>query len=235
MRSRTIPSRILRRLTKYADGAFRWCQDFHHNQELSDSSIGAAKSIPTHMTRRELGVLHDLAANVRVAGNVLEIGSYLGASSCYLAGALSLRNGRLYCVDTWKNQTMPEGERDTYAEFRRNISGVADHITPLRKRSDELEAHDVALPLDLVFIDADHSYAAVRADCERVRDWVIDGGILALHDCTCFESVSRVLGEILASGSWQIAGNVDSLVWLRRIGSAFRFSNPMGSVPIPPR
>ena len=54
-----------------------------------------------------------------------------------------------------------------------------------------------------------------------------DGGYLAFHDCTYFESVSRVLGEVLASGMWQLAGNVDSLVWLRRIGGAYGFPNPM--------
>jgi cephalosporin hydroxylase len=37
-------------------------------------------------------------------------------------------------------------------------------------------------PLDLLFIDADHSYAAVRKDFEAYSGLVRPGGIIALHD-----------------------------------------------------
>jgi predicted O-methyltransferase YrrM len=227
MRTRTVRSKILRRLATYADATAQSCHKWYCNQELADGSLGAAKTIHTHMTTRELHALYDLATAVGRSGKVLEIGSYLGASSCYVAAALSLLDGHLYCVDTWENQTMPDGKRDTFREFERNTGAVAAFITPVRKRSDEIVASDFAQPLDLIFIDADHSYSSVRGDYERVRNWVIDGGILAFHDCTYFESVSRVLGEVLASGSWQLSGSVDSLVWLRKIGPAFPFPNPM--------
>jgi len=233
MRTRTFRSKILRRLATYAEAGAQSCRKWYRNQELADGSLSAAKAIHTHMTARELHALYDLAANVGKSGKVLEIGSYLGASSCYLTAALSLLDGHLYCVDTWENQAMPDREWDTFREFQRNTREVAAFITPVRKRSDEIAASDFAQPLDLIFIDADHSYSSVRGDYARVRDWVIDGGILAFHDCTYFESVSRVLGEVLASGSWQLAGNVDSLVWLRKIGPAFPFPNPMGNGEFP--
>ena len=233
MRTRTVRSKILRRLATFADVTAQSCHKWYRNQELADRSLGAAKAIHTHMTTRELHALYDLAANVGRSGTVLEIGSYLGASSCYLAAALSLLDGHLYCVDTWENQAMPDGERDTFREFQRNTAGVAAFITPVRKRSEEITASDFAQPLDLVFIDADHSYLSVRGDYERVHEWIIEGGILAFHDCTYFESVSRALGEVLASGSWQLSGNVDSLVWLRKIGPGFPFPNPMGNKELP--
>jgi predicted O-methyltransferase YrrM len=119
---------------------------------------------------------------------------------------------------------MPEGERDTFAEFQRNTSGVAGVITMIRKRSDELSAEDVTLPLDLVFIDADHSYDAVKGDVVKVRGWIRDGGTLAFHDAIFFEGVSRVIGEVLATGQWQLAGKVDNLVWLTKVRA---FAHPM--------
>lgn len=227
MRKRTLFAKILSRLAALADALACASGKALRRRQLAEASLRHALDIHTHMTPAELSVLYDLASNVPPRGAVLEIGSYLGASSCHLGAALSLREGRLYCVDTWANETMPGGERDTFADFQRNTSAISAFITPVRRRSDKISASDFKLPLDLVFVDADHAYAAVKRDFETVRDWIRDGGALALHDCTYFEAVSRVLGEILASGEWQLMGNVDSLVWLRKIGSTGAFPNPM--------
>ena len=227
MRKRTIQAKILRRLRNYAARGADSLERRYRRRELADAALPGAPKVHTHMTALELNSLYDLAAEATDTHRALEIGSYLGASSCYLAAALSMHGGQLTCVDTWSNETMPEGERDTLAEFKRNTSGVADAITMIRKRSDELTDADLPLPFDLVFIDADHSYPAVKGDFEKVRGWVRDGGTLVFHDTTYFEAVSRVLGEILATGEWQLAGKADSLVWLRKIGPTGSFPNPM--------
>jgi predicted O-methyltransferase YrrM len=218
MRKRTFTAKVLRRLRNYATRGTEALESRYRRRELADAAV---PNIHTHMTAAELRALFDLASE---ANSVLEIGSYLGASSAHLGAALSLRGGRLYCVDTWANETMDDGMRDTFAEFRRNTAGVAQVITTVRKRSDELTADDVPPPFDLVFIDADHSYPAVKGDFEKVRDWVRDGGTLAFHDVFFFEAVSRVVGEVLAGGQWQLAGKVDNLVWLTKIRA---FPNPM--------
>lgn len=199
-----------------------------YQRQLSISGISKARNIMTHMTVDELTKLYDLAFSLDSESKVLEIGSYLGASSCYLAAALSLKNGHLFCVDTWENQTMPEGVRDTFLEFKENTSGISKHITVVRKWSQALTEKDINLPLNLVFIDGDHNYSAVKHDFMKVSPWIIEGGMLVFHDCTYYESVSRVVGEILASGTWQLGGNIDSLVWLRKVGSDKHcFPNPM--------
>jgi predicted O-methyltransferase YrrM len=224
MRKRTIHAKILRRLrntvARGAESLNRW----YRRRELADASLPDAPRVHTHMTAPELDSLYDLAGDATDTHRALEIGSYLGASSCRLAAALSMHGGHLYCVDTWANETMPEGVRDTLAEFMRNTRGVAAAITTIRKRSGELTDADVPPPFDLVFIDGDHSYDAVKGDVEKVRGWLKEGGTLAFHDAVFFEAVSRVVGEILATGEWQLAGKVDNLVWLRKIGA---FPNPM--------
>jgi predicted O-methyltransferase YrrM len=227
MRKRTFSAKILRRLKGYVARASETSDRWYRHRELSDAALPGAPGIPTHMTPLELSSLYDLASEATDTRRVLEIGSYIGASSSYLAAALALHGGHLYCVDTWANETMPEGDRDTLSDFTKNTRGVASTITTVRKRSDEITGADFPLPFDLVFIDADHSYPAVKSDFAKVRDWVKDGGTLAFHDTTYFEAVSRVLGEVLATGEWQLAGNVDSLVWLRKIGRTGSFPNPM--------
>jgi predicted O-methyltransferase YrrM len=224
MRKRTLQAKILRRLRNTAARGAESLNRRYRRRELADAALPGAPRVHTHMTGPELDSLYDLASEATATHRALEIGSYLGASSCRLAAALSMHGGHLYCVDTWANETMPEGERDTLAEFLRNTRGVAAAITTIRKRSDELTEGDVPLPVDLVFIDGDHSYDAVKGDVEKVRGWLTEGGTLAFHDAVFFEAVSRVVGEILATGEWQLAGKVDNLVWLRKIGA---FPNPM--------
>jgi len=112
---------------------------------------------------------------------------------------------------------MPEGELDTFPEFQKNTSGLKQHITIIRKRSEEIDYSDIKAPLNLVFIDGDHSYAAVKTDFECVQKWLAEDGIIAFHDFSNidYEGVTRVVGEALASGKWMIAGQVDSLVWIK--------------------
>jgi hypothetical protein len=68
-----------------------------------------------------------------------------------------------------------------------------------------------------VFLDGDHSEAAVRADFALVKDWLGPGGTIAFHDSIYFEGVGRVIGECLSSGCYRLSGCVDSLLWITRI------------------
>ena len=181
-------------------------------------TAGAAPSIFTHMSSEELDALYRLASECPPGSNVLEIGSYLGASSTYLAAGLGRNRSRLYCCDTWQNETMADGPRDTFAEFRTNTEHLDCEIVPIRKRSEQLAAEDLRLPLQLVFIDGNHSYEAVQHDFRLVRPWLAPDGVIAFHDFSqpYFPGVTRVVGEALASGHWIARGFVDSLIWLRR-------------------
>jgi len=174
--------------------------------------------IPTYTKQSELNMLYELARNCPPWANALEIGSHLGASACYIAAGLVHVRGRMFCVDTWNNETMPEGEQDTFAVFKRNTRQISDLIIVVRKRSEELVESEINLPLSLVFIDGDHSYSAVKTDFEKVSPWVGVGGVIAFHDSTTiFPGVPQVIGEALATGTWSLSGYVESLCWLTRV------------------
>jgi hypothetical protein len=110
---------------------------------------------------------------------------------------------------------MPDGIKDTFAEFAANTSGLGKLIVPLRKRSTKLVREDIQLPLDLVFIDGDHSYESVKSDFEIVRPWLSPNAVLAFHDTVAYPGVSRLLGEILASGTARLGGHVMNLSWVK--------------------
>jgi predicted O-methyltransferase YrrM len=177
----------------------------------------AALHISTHTLPEELRTLYALASNCPAGAAALEIGSYVGASTCYIAAGLASGGGHLFCVDTWQNETMPEGARDTFREFQTNTRRVAHLLTMLRKPSSELSAADVRTPLSLVFIDGDHSYEAARADYQKIREWVAIGGVVAFHDFSRhFPGVPRAVGEALAEGNWVVGGCVHTLIWMFR-------------------
>jgi predicted O-methyltransferase YrrM len=108
-------------------------------------------------------------------GTIVEIGAYLGSSTAYIASALGERGKRgdiaFYTIDTWQNTAMTEGERNTYAEFLANIAPWGNRVRPLRGFSYDI-ARDWRKPVDMLFIDADHSYEAVRRDIADWAPWV---------------------------------------------------------------
>lgn len=170
----------------------------------------------TFTTREELAQLFRLAFTIPPDTCMLEIGAYVGASARLLGLAAQVRKTTLVCVDTWNNETMPGGLRDTHAEFIQNTSAFASNIRMVRKRSDQLVQDDVPAPVGLAFIDGDHSYASCIRDFETVVPFLHPNAIVAFHDATSFAGVSRAIGENLATRRWCMAGNTQSLVWIRR-------------------
>jgi predicted O-methyltransferase YrrM len=183
-------------------------------RRLTSLGLSEAAEISTHTTMAERLQLFELA---RQGGPVaLEVGSYLGSSACFIAAGLSGKGGRIYCLDTWNNETMPEGKFDTYKTFTENTRGFSDRITPLRKTSAELNEADIITPLDLVFLDGDHNEDVVGAEFDKIGPWVRKEGVIAFHDCVWFPGVTKTIGRALRSGDWFPAGQVDNLMWIRR-------------------
>ena len=87
--------------------------------------------IDTHMTFDERLKLFGLAKSLRVEFVACEVGSYLGASTCFLAAAASLKQGHVHAVDT---------SREMLALLEEAASG-ATHLTPVLSQ-------ETAIPLE---------------------------------------------------------------------------------------
>jgi len=158
---------------------------------------GSAWRIHTHLTRCERLMLYRLGLNQSPGAVMVEIGSYLGASSCFLAAAaLEVQGARLHCVDTWENEGMSEGSRDTWQHFQCNTREYRHVIEPHRGRSLNV-ARTFTERIDLIFIDGDHSYEGCHGDVVNWLPLMKDGGCIILHDLGWAEGVQRTVNEDL--------------------------------------
>lgn len=201
---------VSRKITAISEGI----QASRVRQRLAQLGLSEADAIFTHTTFDERIKLYELAR--QCGPSALEVGSYLGSSACFIAAGVKERGGKVYCVDTWNNETMPEGELNTYDVFIGNTRAFAEQIVPLRKSSQDLVADDVIQPLDLVFLDGDHGEEAVGAELDKIGPWIRPGGVLAFHDSVWFPGVTKTIGRALSSGDWAPSGKVDNLMWLER-------------------
>ena len=132
------------------------------------------------------------------SGNVfVEIGSYIGASACFIAAGIKRKgSGKLHCIDTWQNQGMTEGKRDTFAEFKINTAKYKNLIIPQRGDSRKL-AKTFIEPIDFLFIDGDHTYEGVRLDVEAWFPKLNPGALVLFHDIGWAKGVQQVINEIV--------------------------------------
>ena len=142
--------------------------------------------------------LYNYALNSSKKGPILEIGSYCGKSTIYLATAAKENSGCVYSVDhhtgSEENQVGWEyhdielfdeetGRINSFPEFMRNLrkANLLDTVVPIVSDS-SLVSRYWKIPLSMVFIDGGHTMEAAFNDFNNWKDKIIKGGILAIHD-----------------------------------------------------
>jgi predicted O-methyltransferase YrrM len=115
----------------------------------------------------------------------VEIGSARGKSACFIGLALKRNgHGKLYAIDphtqtNWNDDTSVE----TLPIMQKNLQavGLIDVVEIVRKTSQEA-ALGWKLPIDLLFIDGDHSYDGVKRDWELFSPYISRFGVVVFHD-----------------------------------------------------
>jgi predicted O-methyltransferase YrrM len=194
----------------------------------------AAGLIPprTMHSAAEGAALARLAAG---AQRVVELGVYEGSSALVLCRALG-EGAELHLVDPFIDTTgwaLRPGARASPTATRLAIRRAARDGGPSvhwhLARSQDVGLSWSGGPVDLVFIDGDHSPEGCREDWERWHPHVGRGGAIAFHDAragrpggdgspgptSVVDDLFRGLGS-----SWAIAEEVDSVVVVRRAANA---------------
>ena len=120
---------------------------------------------------------------------VVEIGSARGWSACHIGLALRENvHGKLYAIDphhdTAWNDDGSRGET-SLAVLRRNVRRLAlDPDVEIVRADSRTAATNWTHPIDLLFIDGDHSYAGVKADWHLFSPHLTEFGVAVFHDTT---------------------------------------------------
>ncbi len=157
----------------------------------------------------QLLAIYRLAASWPVRGDVVELGSWVGLTTCYLATACRVHgSGQVHAVDTFEGTkeggttypSLKQFGNTTLEAFHAQIerAGVDDLVdTRIGFTSDVAKTYD-GQPIRMLLIDADHSYEGVRCD---YRDWlphVAPGGLIVFHDYSMADVARFVDTEVVS-------------------------------------
>ncbi len=182
--------------------------------------------------------LYAYAASTARKGPVLEIGSYCGKSTVYLATACAEVGAVCFAVDHHRGSEEHQlGEQyhdkglydaqasrvNTFPPFVDTLEAfqLMDTVIPV-VASSELAARAWQTPLAMAFVDGGHSEAAARHDVLQWGAQILPGGVLAVHDIYLTPEAGgqapfNALLALLSAQPFYLERKVGSLVMLRRV------------------
>lgn len=179
------------------------------------------RSILPHMNRIEENLkLFEYAS--KAVGPVVEVGSYIGESAfCLSEGSWLGCRQMVYSVDSHCGGVVGDGNC-----YPRSLEAFYENIA--RSRGWHLVAPVLSnspgcslfwrQPVGFLFVDADHSFEAVKADFVAWSRFVVVGGVVAFHDAS-FGGVRRFLEEVLSRDArFVFVERVFELAFFRRVG-----------------
>ena len=187
---------------------------------VSVREVGAiADQIRGWLKSEEGPLLYTLAGQV-TAGVIVEIGSWMGKSTTWLAwgskhAALISHNDPtpVYAIDHHTGSAEHRKKQSkiwTFDQFTLNIraAGVEEVVRPIVKPSLDAVAGWTD-PIGLIFIDGSHDYDNVKADLDAWYPHVLPGGVVAFHDSLYHGyGVKRLITE-------RVHGHPDFIRWAR--------------------
>jgi len=154
---------------------------------------------------------------------IVEIGSWQGKSTIALAfGAAKAHREKIYAIDPHAAQPEEGYLEDTRSAFVANIkqARVDGQVIPMVMTSKEA-AREWRQPIRLLWIDGDHRYEAVKQDFELWEPFLVDGGLIALHDTIRKKGPKKVLWEnVFRSCRFQDIAIIDNITVARKVRKA---------------
>lgn len=208
---------------------------------MPESMLQHAERATGFMPTDEGLALHDAAREHLGDGLAVEIGTYCGKSTIFLATAARTTGGRVVTLDHHRGSEEHQpgweyhdpnlvdthtGKLDTLTEFRRTMadSGLEDTVVAIVGHAPAVAAFWRS-PVTLLFIDGGHSEQAAMSDFQGWAPWVVRGGILAIHDVFPDPADGgrppyHIYRRALDSGQFQEVSVTGSLRVLRRVEPA---------------
>lgn len=175
------------------------------------------------MTIRQAAYLFGLIRHMN-ARRVIEIGRYKGGSAVLIAAAMEGK-GDFWSIDIGEKEARlySPGEKRTFDDMLDDMCtrlGLKVHVIVGDSSTLEVDTG----PVDLVFIDGDHSYEGAKIDFEHFGKRVRVGGAVLFDDAfddglfkSDSDAIGRVVEEILAEGEFKQVKVVNRMAHLERV------------------
>jgi len=176
------------------------------------------KQVHGFISLPEAELLYKLASEVLPGGNIVEIGSYQGRSTCALAFGAKEHNGIVWAID--HHPTYQIGATNySIEDLQFYYANLAHYQLGRYVRTINLHSDRAFITwqndIELLFIDGNHEFEQVHKDWTF---WSPLSQVVALHDTAGYHaSIDRLVENIIASGTWERSEMVDSLSIFRRI------------------
>lgn len=168
--------------------------------------------IPAWITEDESALLAAAASGVRSGGLIVEVGSLYGASTAVLAAAQP--DALVVAIDPFLWSPL-SGVAASAERLIDNVRAAGcRNVVVIPSDSHEQGRHWCA-PIDLLFVDGDHSYEGCRADLANFGPFA---AVVCCHDIgnLHWHGVERAVREFCAAEGFAVAEQADYLAVLRR-------------------
>ena len=203
---------------------------FQHRRVTDvDGLVARARGIPGMLGEDSARFLYALCYAQQLKGDVVEIGSWQGYSTSFLARAVAESgNGRMYAVDHFGGNAGKEKEyvvgkpdlSDLRQKFQENMrhQGLDQTVKLLPVSSREAAGHlrQEAARIRFLFIDGDHSREGVQRDVDLFFPFLMKNSIVVFDDCT--------------PGAPGVLAAVDELFRAKRFEKAFTYPNTLVAI-----
>lgn len=169
-----------------------------------DEASKGLENIGNYFSLELARVLFDAAQATPNDAVMLEIGAFHGFSTCALGYACAETRRHIWTIDTFcgriSNTNIQDGE-DYFDIFKESVvrRGLDAYITPLVGRS-EMFYETWDRPLDLLFIDGDHTI--MRQDFDAFFPHLKQGGMLLMHDVLPDDAFWKSVSRSLVGAEW---------------------------------
>jgi predicted O-methyltransferase YrrM len=167
----------------------------------------------------------ELLDNVPEGGVFVELGAYKGKSTSFIVTEINNqnRNIQFHTIDTFEGDSGSNDEEEIEAyrkvnvskmfdEFSENTKHLKEHFNVIVGKSDESSKFFEDNSVDVIFIDAGHSYDAVIRDIKSWLPKIKDGGIMSGHDYINWSGVNTAVNEIFNE-----VDKIDNECWFVKI------------------
>jgi len=163
-------------------------------------------------------VLHKVLELIPPRGRFLEIGSYDGVTSGWLARRRP--NVTFVCVDPYRNDVPYPDRQDPHdhaVNWMKNCGKLPNAILVVC-RTDELMQLGGLGWFDVILVDGDHRHKPSKFDLKLSIDLLADDGIILLDDLIKGKGgVEHSVNEVMATERWNLTPVAGSVSMMKKI------------------